>query len=98
MADKESGLTKSQQDVLDWASFSFADRDSSRTELESGHTLCAFLQAQAPVLDKMSGPMGVHNVYPVLGWGLAPSYGERNFSPALALDKNQSPIHIYIYI
>ena len=46
------------------------------TELESGNALGAFLQTPAPVLDRISGPMGARFlsstglVYPVLGWGL----------------------------
>ena len=37
-------------DVADW--------NLSSTELESGNALKAFLQTPAPVLDKISGPMG----------------------------------------
>ena len=36
----------------------FADWDSSSTELECGNAIWAFLQTPAPVLDKISGPMG----------------------------------------
>ena len=50
-----------------------ADCILSRTELESGNALGAFLQTPSPVLDKISGPIGRRNFYPVLGWGSAPS-------------------------
>ena len=36
----------------------FADRNLSSTELESGNAIGACLQTSAPVLDKISGPMG----------------------------------------
>ena len=36
----------------------FADPNLSSTELESGSALGAFLQTPAPILDKISGPMG----------------------------------------
>ena len=35
-----------------------ADLNLSSTELESGNAIGAFLQTPAPVLDKISGPMG----------------------------------------
>ena len=39
-----------------------AERDLSSTELESGNALERFLQAPAPALDQISGPMGAQFV------------------------------------
>ena len=41
----------------------------------------AFLQTPSPVLDKISGPMGAYDFYPVLGWGLATVIGAKRNSP-----------------
>ena len=52
-----------------------SERNLSSTELESGMSQNDFLQTPAPKLDRIPGPMGVQ-FYPVLGWGLAPSYAK----------------------
>ena len=52
-------IDKQRQQTIVWTVLShIADWNLSSTELESGNAIGAFLQAPAPVLDKISGPMG----------------------------------------
>ena len=44
--------------VSSWERVNIGDQILSSTELESGNAIGAFLQTPAPVLDKISGPMG----------------------------------------
>ena len=68
-----------------------ADRNLSSTELESGIALGAFLQTPAPVLDKISGPMGAQFLYST-GLRFGTLMEKAEFFPVPALDKNRSPM------
>ena len=59
-------------------SLKIADWSLSSRELVSGNSIGAFSPDPAPLLDKISGPMG-RDFCPVLGWGLATSEGEHKF-------------------
>ena len=76
-----------------WTHFGpqFADWNLSSTELESGNAIEAFLQTPAPVLDKISGPMGARFLSST-GLESGNLIGRAQFPPATALDKNRSPI------
>ena len=80
---------------FNWLGISFpitlADRNFSSTELESGNALGAFPQTPAPVLDKISGPMGAQ-ILNSTGLGSGNLIGTAQFCAAPALDKNRSPI------
>ena len=69
----------------------FADWNLSSTELECGNAIGAFLQTPAPVLDKISGPMGARFLSGT-GLGSGNLIGRTQIPPAPALDKNRSPI------
>ena len=71
--------------------FFFTDWNLSSTELEPGKAIGAFLQTPAPVLDKISGPMGAPFLSST-GLGSGNLIGWAQFPPAPALDKNRSPI------
>ena len=72
--------------------FFFADRNvSSSAELESGNAPGAFLQTSAPVLDKISGPMGAQFLSST-GLQFATLIERAQLLPAPALDKNRPPI------
>ena len=62
----------------------------STTALESGNATGAFLQTPAPVLDKISGPMGARFLSST-GLGFGNLIGRAQFSAVPALDKNRSP-------
>ena len=76
-------VTSSKVEIADW--------NLSSTELESGNAIGAFLQTPAPVLDKISGPMGAE-ILSSIGLGSGNLVGRAQFSPAPALDKNRSPM------
>ena len=67
-------------------------RNLSSTELESGNAIGAFLQAPAPVLDKISGPMGARFLSST-GLRSGNLIETAQFFPVPALDKNRSPIN-----
>ena len=67
-----------------------ADSNLSSTELESGNAIGAFLQAPAPVLDKISGPKGARFLSST-GLRSGNLIERVQFFPAPALDKNRSP-------
>ena len=67
-----------------------ADRNLSSTELEYGNPMGASLRTPAPVLDKISGPMGARFLSSA-GLGSGNLIGRAQFPPAPALDKNRSP-------
>ena len=69
------------------------DQNLSSAELESGNAIGAFLQTPAPVLDKISGPMGARFLSST-GLGSGNLLGRAQF-PQPALDENPSPIHIF---
>ena len=71
-----------------------ADWNLSSTELESENALGAFLQNQAPVLDKISGPMGARFLSST-GLGFGNLIKRAWVFPVPALDKNRSPIKIF---
>ena len=69
-----------------WGTHTFAAWNLSSTELESGNAIGAFLQTRAPVLDKISGPMGARFLSSTgLGSGNLIEWAQ--FPPAPALDK-----------
>ena len=70
-----------------------ADGDLSSTELESGIAIGAFLQTPAPVLDKISGPMGARFLSST-GLQSGNLIERAHFFPAPALDKNRSPTNV----
>ena len=68
---------------------SIANRNLSSTELECENALEAFLQTPAPVVDKVSGPMGAQFLSSTgLGFGIL--VGRAQPLPVAALDKIQS--------
>ena len=74
--------------VFDWSIF--ADWNLSSTELEYWNAIGAFLQTPAPVLDKISGPMGAQFLSST-GLGSGNLIGRAQFPPAPAMDNNRSP-------
>ena len=69
----------------------FTDCGSSSAELESGNAPGAFLQTPAPVLDKISGPMGARLLYSA-GLQFANLIERAQLLPIPALDQNRSPV------
>ena len=61
------------------------------TELEPENALGAFLQTRAPVLDKISGPMGARFVSST-GLGFGNLTERMRFFPVPVLDQTRSPI------